>query len=138
MPALTRWTMDYNHISLIGHLGKDPEMRFTPDGSAVTNFQLAVGYSFKKDGQQQSKTVWFTVNAWRTRAEWANQFLSKGNYVFVEGRFDTRVWEDSSGVKQTQLVVHSNSIILLTPKAQAAKGSQQESSDEIEAEDLPF
>jgi single-strand DNA-binding protein len=78
----------YQKIFIMGNLGRDPEMRYMPDGTAVTNFNVAVNYSYTdpRSGQQIDETTWFRVSAWGRQAETANQYLSKGRQVFVEGR----------------------------------------------------
>ena len=78
----------YQKIILMGNLGRDPEMRYLPDGTAVTNFNVAVNYSYtdQRSGQQVDETTWFRVSAWGRMAETTNQYLSKGRQVFVEGR----------------------------------------------------
>jgi single-strand DNA-binding protein len=77
----------YHKVILAGHLGRDPEMRYTPDGTPVTNFSVATTERWtSQDGQQQERTIWWRVTAWRRLAETCNQFLSKGRPVLVEGR----------------------------------------------------
>ena len=79
----------YQQITLIGNLGRDPEMRYTPSGVPVTNFSIAVSRSWTgNDGQRQEKTVWFRVAAWQRQAETCNQYLTKGQRVLVVGEME--------------------------------------------------
>src|SRR6187401_2224788 len=88
-----------NKVMLIGHLGKDPEMRYTANGSAVTTFSLAVNRSYASDGERSEETEWFNIVAWSKLAEQLSQHLLKGQKVFVEGRFSTRSWDGQDGQK---------------------------------------
>lgn len=95
----------YQKITIIGNLGGDPEMRYTPSGQAVTNFSVATNRRWTgSDGQPQEETIWFRVSTWGRLAETCNQYLSKGRQVFCEGRLNVdresggpRVWQDQSG-----------------------------------------
>ncbi len=95
----------YQKITIVGNLGRDPEMRYTPSGQAVTNFSVATSRRWTGgDGQQQEETVWFRVSVWGKQAEICNQYLSKGRQVFVEGRMTVdretggpRIWTDQNG-----------------------------------------
>ena len=96
----------YQKIVIVGNLGSDPEMRYTPAGQAVTNFSVATNRTYNKDGQQVKETVWFRVSAWGKQAETCNQFLSKGRQVLVEGRLTSdpttgrpRIWGDNDNPK---------------------------------------
>ena len=114
-----------NKILLIGNLGNDPEMRFTPEGKAVTNFSLAV-----TDGK--SDTIWFRVVTWQGLAEKVNEYLTKGRQVYVEGRLRPREWEGQDGKKRTSLDVVASKVIFLGAKSQ---GKPEEATGE---EDTPF
>ena len=99
--------MSLNKAMIIGNLGRDPEMRYTPNGQAVTQFTVAVNRNFKgQDGEWQEETEWFRIVAWGQTGERAAEHLRKGNKVYVEGRLQTRQWEDQSGQKRytTELV----------------------------------
>lgn len=112
----------YNRMSIIGNVGKDPEMRFTPSGKPVTSFSVAVTNRFKKDGETQEETSWFNVVAWNKLAENCNQFLGKGAKVFAEGRLSVREWEDQAGTKRCQVeIIASNVLFLNPPKEQQDK-----------------
>jgi len=99
--------MSLNKCMIIGNLGRDPEMRYTPSGQAVTQFSVATNRNFRDpQGEWQSETEWFRVVVWADRAERAAEQLRKGHKVYVEGRLQTRQWEDQSGNKRytTELV----------------------------------
>lgn len=103
-----------NKVILIGRLGGDPEVRYTPGGSAVANFSLATNRSFKgKDGNQVESTDWHRITAWTRLAEFAKQYLKKGMRVYVEGRVQYREWQDQNGVKRTSTDIVVNDIQML-------------------------
>ncbi|HVM30180.1 MAG TPA: single-stranded DNA-binding protein [Candidatus Limnocylindrales bacterium] len=102
--------MSLNKCLIIGNLGRDPEMRYTPSGQAVTQFTVAVNRYYKdQQGDRQEETEWFRVVAWGQQAEFAAEYLRKGNKVFVEGRIQTRQWEGQDGQKRytTELVANT-------------------------------
>lgn len=93
--------MSVNKVILVGNLGKDPELRYTPSGAAVATFSLATTERFKgKDGQMQEKTEWHNVVAWRQLAEICGKYLHKGKQVYIEGRIQTRSYDDRDGNKK--------------------------------------
>jgi single-strand DNA-binding protein len=99
--------MSLNKAMIIGNLGRDPEMRYTPGGQAVTQFTVAVNRNFRgQDGEWQEETEWFRVVAWGQTGERAAENLRKGGKVYVEGRIQTRQWEDNTGAKRytTELI----------------------------------
>ena len=99
--------MSLNKAMIIGNLGRDPEMRYTPNGQAVTQFTVAVNRNFRgQDGEWQEETEWFRVVAWGQTGERAAEHLRKGGKVYVEGRIQTRQWEDQTGQKRytTELI----------------------------------
>jgi len=124
-----------NKIMLIGNVGSDPEMRYTPNGKAVTSFRMATNYRYaSSDGERREETEWFRVSVWGRQAESCNQFLSKGKRVYVEGRLRSRSWEGQDGQMRTSLEVSANRVIFLdraTPVSLPEEG-------ELEPEDLPF
>jgi single-strand DNA-binding protein len=125
-----------NKVMLIGNLGRDPEMRYTPNGKPVTSFSLAARRNWvSADGERHDETEWFNVVAWGNLAEICNQYLSKGQKVYVEGRLQTRSWEDESGQKHFRTEVVANEMIILTGRPE-----QLESSDDSEmgTSDIPF
>ncbi|MFT5090579.1 MAG: single-strand DNA-binding protein, partial [Planctomycetota bacterium] len=98
-----------NKVILIGNLGGDPEVRFTPDGTAVANFSLATSESWKdRSGERQERTEWHRLVLWRQLAEIAKNYLRKGSKIYVEGKLQTRSWDDQSGQKRytTEVVVN--------------------------------
>lgn len=101
--------MSLNKAMIIGNLGRDPEMRYTPSGQAVTQFTVAVNRNWKDpNGEWKEETEWFRVVVWGQQGERAAEHLRKGNKVYVEGRLQTRQWEDQSGAKRytTELVAN--------------------------------
>lgn len=103
-----------NKVILVGNLGADPTMRYTPGGTAVANFNIATTEKFtNKNGERESRTEWHRVVAWAKLAEICNQYLKKGKQVYIEGRLQTRQWEDQSGAsKYTTEVIASNMVML--------------------------
>ncbi len=137
-----------NKVMIIGNLGKDPEMRYTASGSAVTSFSVAVSRKFKSsDGEQQEETEWFSVSCWDKLAEIANQYLSKGKPVFIEGRLRTRSWDDQqTGEKKYRTELIASQMQMLGqrgdsfgdegPSRQAA--TTPNSGDNYELDNMPF
>jgi single-strand DNA-binding protein len=107
-------TRGLNKVMIIGNLGRDPEMRYTPSGKPVTSFSLACSRSWvSSDGERREETEWFNVVAWGNLAEICNQHLSKGQQVYVEGRLQTRSWEDNNGQRHFRTEVVANEMIIL-------------------------
>lgn len=103
-----------NKVQIIGHLGRDPEMRYTPSGKAVTTFTVAVSRSWNTvDGERHNETEWFNVVAWGNLAEICKQYLVKGQQVYIEGRLQTRRWDDKEGAKHTSVEVVANEMMML-------------------------
>lgn len=103
-----------NKVQIIGHLGKDPEMRYTPSGKPVTTFTVAVSRTWNSaDGERHNETEWFNVVAWGTLAEICKQYLVKGQQVYVEGRLQTRRWDDKEGVKHTSVEIVAAEMMML-------------------------
>lgn len=103
-----------NKVMLIGNLGADPELRFTQNGTAVANFRIACTRSYtNRDGERTEATEWVTIVAWRGLAENVGQYLSKGRPVYVEGRLQTRQWEDRDGNNRYTTEVVANDIQFL-------------------------
>lgn len=127
-----------NKIMLIGNLGKDPEMRYTPQGNPVTTFSLAVSRSFTTSGgERKDETEWFNIITWSKLAETCNQYLSKGRRAFVEGRLRTRNWEGQDGQKRTSVEVIANTVLFLDKPATVAL-PEESASENMAPEDLPF
>ncbi|HKP52440.1 MAG TPA: single-stranded DNA-binding protein [Chloroflexia bacterium] len=142
-------------IMLIGNLGKDPEMKYTQQGTPVTNFSMAVTRSFKTaDGQTKEETEWFRVNAWRKLAETCNEYLRKGSKVYIEGRLYTREWQTQEGQTRTSVEVEASEMIMLDTKGSGGsqggygdererpatpRGGSRDSDDmDMDLDDLPF
>ena len=106
--------MSLNKAMIIGNLGRDPEMRYTPNGQAVTQFTVAVNRNYKDQaGEWQEETEWFRVVAWGPTGERAAEYLRKGNKVYVEGRMQTRQWEDKDGQKRRTTEVVAQTVQFL-------------------------
>jgi single-strand DNA-binding protein len=131
-----------NKVLLIGNVGTDPEMRFTPNGNAVTSFRIATNRVYTtSEGERKQETEWFTVVTWRKLAESCNQFLTKGQRVYVEGSLRTRVWEGQDGQRRSRVEVVANRVLFLDKQAVTtfpADDNAIEIADEVEPEDLPF
>jgi single-strand DNA-binding protein len=148
--------MSLNKCLIIGNLGRDPEMRYTPSGQAVTQFTVAVNRYYKdQQGERQEETEWFRVVAWGQQAEFAAEYLRKGNKVFVEGRIQTRQWEGQDGQKRytTELVANTIQTLERRPRDDAgpaadqsprrvqqpaAEAGGQAAADSADFDDLPF
>ncbi len=103
-----------NKVILIGNVGRDPEMRYTPNGRAVTSFSVAVSRSWvSSEGERREETEWFNVVAWGNLAEICKQHLTKNQQVYIEGRLQTRGWEDENGKKHFRTEVVANEMILI-------------------------
>ncbi|HMO58576.1 MAG TPA: single-stranded DNA-binding protein [Roseiflexaceae bacterium] len=127
---------DLNKVMLTGHLGADPEMRFTERGSAVTTFRVASNRSWKStDGTQHDDTEWFRVVAWEKLAEICNQYLTKGTRVYIEGRLQTRKWQDQSGQDRYMTEVVAQDMIILSARGERVAGS--DSDMPMEEDDMP-
>lgn len=108
-----------NRVMLIGHLGKDPELRYTKKGTPVTNLSIATNYTFKDDsGTPQEQTEWHNVVVWGKQAEVCQQFLNKGRLVYAEGRLVTREWNDSEGKPKKTKDIMASTVRFLDSKKQ--------------------
>ena len=128
-------------IILIGRVGGDPEMRFTPDGVAVTSFSLAADRSTRQpDGSYKGEAEWFRISAWRKLAETCNQFLNKGKLVYVEGSLRTRTYDGKDGQKRTSLEVNADRVLFLDKQGavQLPPEDARVVEGDIEPEDIPF
>ena len=122
-----------NKVQLIGHLGRDPEVRYTPDGNAVANLQVATTRAWKdKNGERQEDTEWTRVVFYDRRAEIASDFLKKGGQCYVEGYLRTRKWADKDGIDRYTTEVVGTDLILLGSKPGSEKQGQS-SVDQIAA-----
>jgi len=121
-----------NKVILIGRLGKDPDMRYAPSGNAVVNFSVATNHNSKdSDGNWSVQTEWHNVTAFGRQAEFAGEYLKKGRLVFVEGRLQTRSWEDQNGQKK-----YRTDIIAFEVQALGSK-SESETSEPVKEETAP-
>lgn len=118
---------NFNKVILIGNLTKDPELRYTPQGTAVVNLRLAVNRKFKDKNQElKEDTCFLTAVVWDKQAETCNQYLHKGSPIFVEGRLQSRSWEDASGQKRNVLEVRVERVQFIgAPGVKAATQSQE-------------
>ncbi len=115
-----------NKVQIIGHLGKDPEMRYTPSGKPVTTFSVAVSRSWNSaDGERHSETEWFNVVAWGNLAEICKQYLVKGQQVYIEGRLQTRRWDDKEGVKHTSVEIVASEMMMLGDRRDSNNHTQE-------------
>jgi single-strand DNA-binding protein len=107
-----------NKVILVGRLGQDPEVRYTPDGTAVANFSIAtsVEWTDKGSGERKEKTEWTRVVAWRKLGEICGEYLAKGRQVYVEGRLQTRSWDDKDGNKRYMTEVVASDVQFLGSK----------------------
>ena len=132
-----------NKVMVIGNVGSEPEMRFTPSGKPVTSFRVATNRVYTTpEGERKEETEWFTVVAWNRLAEQCNQFLGKGRLVYAEGRLRTRSWEGQDGQKHYRTEIIANRVSFLDKKGAAplAEGEKPEEAEtrEIEPDDIPF
>jgi len=154
-----------NRVQIIGNLGRDPELRFTQDGTPVANFSVAVNESWRSrgGGEMRERTEWFRVVVWNQLAEIANQYLNRGQQVFIEGRLQTSEWQDRDGNDRTTTELVAREMIMLgrrgeeddrenaenvsyderQPVSEQAgdtrpSGNEGDSGDTITADDLPF
>jgi len=122
-------------VILIGNLGSDPEMRFTPDGKPVTSFRLATNRRYTTSaGENREETDWFRITVWGKQAERCNQFLSKGQQTYVEGRLHARNWQGQDGQMRTSLEVTADRVIFIGRQAPASLPEE----GDLEPGDLPF
>jgi single-strand DNA-binding protein len=111
--------MSFNKIIIVGNLGRDPELRYTPQGTAVCNFSVATNERRRdKAGEQQDVTTWFRVNAWGRQAENVSKYLTKGRRVYVEGRLHVEEWTDRDGKSRYTLEVNASDIQFLDSAAE--------------------
>jgi single-strand DNA-binding protein len=130
MLRLERWrevtgmAKDLNKVMIIGRLGKDPEMRYTPGGSPVTTFSVAAGRQWKDgNGDLHEETEWFNVVTWNKLAEICNEHLRKASRVYIEGRLQTRQWQDQEGLSHYRTEVIASDMIMLDGRSGRDHGS---------------
>ena len=113
----------YQKTVVVGHLGKDPEMRYTPSGVPVTSFNIATSRKWTNaNGEQQEKTTWFRVTCWRKTAELAAQYLQKGRLVLVEGDIEASAWTDKEGAARASLELTATSVKFLGGRGEGGEG----------------
>ncbi len=128
-----------NKIQLIGRLGRDPEMRYTAQGTPVTNFSLATGGKWTdRNGNERDDTEWFRIEAWDRLAETCNQYLTKGKEVYIEGRIKTRKYQDRDGIERTSVDVVANNMVMLGSKGDSSRQYEDRSdSDDSQYDEAP-
>jgi single-strand DNA-binding protein len=113
--------MSVNKVILVGRLGRDPETRYTGGGQAVANFSVATDESYKdKNGERQKRTEWHKIVVWGKQAEIAQQYLKKGSLIFIEGRIQSREWQDKEGQKRTSFEIVANNFRMLGGRSEGA------------------
>lgn len=136
----------YQKITLVGNLGRDPEMRYTPGGQAVTNLSVATNRRYtNSDGQQIEETAWFRVSVWGRQAEAVHEYLRKGRQVLVEGRLvpdesgNPRIWNRQDGTPAASFEVNAQRVIFLGGRGDGDFGGGDSYEDAPESEDeIPF
>lgn len=138
----------YQKIVIVGRLGRDPEMRFTPSGQAVTSFNVATDNIRTVEGKPVKETTWFRVSAWGKQAEACNNFLQKGKMVLVEGRLNVdqktggpRIWTAQDGTPRASFEISASTVRFLSGRTEGGAGgapSEEEFVDNAPAEDIPF
>jgi single-strand DNA-binding protein len=124
-----------NKVMVIGYLGRDPEMRFTPSGKSVANFSIACSRSWKTtEGETRSETEWFNVVAWEKLAEISKEHLKKGSRVYVEGRLQSHSWQDNEGNQHNSVEIVARDILFLSE----GLNMNETSTPEADGEDYPF
>jgi len=135
-----------NKVILIGNLGQDPEARFTPQGTAVTNLSIATNESWKdQNGDMQDRTEWHRVVMYGRMAETASEYMKKGQMVYVEGRLNTREWEDQNQIKRRTTEIRCDNFTMLGRRSDSPAGQSQgnmsassSAPNSGEDDDLPF
>jgi single-strand DNA-binding protein len=127
-----------NKVMVIGNMGRDPELRYTPSGKPVTSFSLASSRSWiAPNGERREETEWFNVVAWGSLAEICNQKLFKSQQVYIEGRLQTRTWEDDNGQRHFRTEVVASDMIILGPKDKHRFKSEAAEDDYFDEDPYP-
>jgi single-strand DNA-binding protein len=124
-----------NKVILVGNVGHDPEVRYTPNGTAVANFSLATTETWTKDGEKQKHTEWHKIVAWRRLAEICGEYLTKGKQVYIEGRIRTNEWEDQEGNTRKTVEIEAQTMQMLGGKGERARSGVERPPTE---DDIPF
>lgn len=140
-----------NKVILIGNLGKDPEIRYTQNGTAVANFSLATTDSWTKDGEKTERTEWHNIVVWARLAEICNEYLQKGKQIYIEGRIQTRKWEDRDGNTRYTTEIVAQNMQMLGGRGDGGGGGDDQSRgddrhdpnahpgpDDVTDDDIPF
>ncbi|MFW8601674.1 single-stranded DNA-binding protein [Desulfobacterota bacterium M19] len=132
-----------NKVILIGNLGADPEVRYTQSGAAVANFNIATTEVWVKDGTKEERTEWHRIVAFGRLGEICGEYLSKGSKVYIEGKIQTRQWDDKDGNKRYTTEIIAREMKMLSPKNQGGQGgnySQEEPplAEPVMGDDVPF
>jgi single-strand DNA-binding protein len=140
--------MSFNKVILVGNLGRDPELRYTPQGTPVCSFSMATNERRKdKSGEMQDQTTWFRVTLWGRQAETASQYLTKGRPVYIEGRLRVEEWTDRDGKARHTLEVHGTDMQFIgggrgeeppMERAAAAGGATTTEQPDMADDDIPF
>ena len=143
--------MSFNKVILVGNLGRDPELRYTPQGTPVCSFSIATNERRKdKTGEMQDQTTWFKVTLWGRQAETASQYLTRGRPIYIEGRLRVEEWTDRDGKQRHTLEVHATDMQFIggagrdeatPPTAKAAAATAQEptaDAADLNDDDVPF
>jgi len=118
--------MSVNKVILVGRLGRDPETRYTGGGQAVANFSVATDETYKdRNGERQKRTEWHKIVVWGKQAEIAQQYLKKGSLVFIEGRIQSREWQDKEGQKRTSFEIVANNFRMLGGRSDSGGGASR-------------
>jgi single-strand DNA-binding protein len=128
-----------NKVILVGNLGRDPEMKYTPDGTAIANFSIATSdeWKDKTTGEKKTKTEWHRIVAFRRLAEICGEYLKKGSQVYIEGKLQTRSWEDKEGNKRYTTEVVANQMQMLGGRSEPARVEQPSLADDVLGQMLP-
>lgn len=134
-----------NKVMIIGHLGRDPEMRYTPSGRPVTTFTVATSRSWNTvDGERHTETEWFNIVAWGNLAEICKQYLTKGQQVYIDGRLQTRKWDDKEGNRHYTTEVVAQEMMMLGDRKDnnnqnhAEDANESEMPNDVDEDEFPF
>lgn len=138
--------MSYHKLIIVGHLGRDPEMRYTPSGQAVTRLTVAANRNYTdSNGQQIKETIWFNVSVWGKQAESCNQYLQKGRMVLVEGELRPdretgrpRIWTRADGSSSASYDINGRNVRFLSTKGAAQEEAKEAEEGDLGEEDIPF
>jgi single-strand DNA-binding protein len=129
--------MSFNKIIVVGNLGRDPELRYTPQGNAVCNFSMATNEKRRgRDGEMQDVTTWFRITLWGKQAENASKYLTKGSPVYIEGRLRVEEWSDRDGKNRYTLDVHATDMQFISSRGEEMSGSASSASNNDFTEDF--